>query len=224
MKAVLLLHGALGSASQLNHLKNITGLDQPLFTFDMKGHGMRCDGNSFSIEDLADDVLNYMNDNKITQADIFGYSMGGYVALHLALNHPSKINKVFTLGTKLNWTPEIATQEAVMLNPDRMLEKIPHYAAMLKSIHGNFWKELVLHTAEMMKRLAFKPISAEEMKSIHQSIRLAIADGDSMVTQEETITAFRNLQNGSMLVIPSAKHPLDSVDLKRLTFEIQSFL
>ena len=102
MKAVFLLHGALGSATQLKLLKNNSGVGQPVFAFDMKGHGMRCNGNPFTIEELAEDVLTYMDDYKITIADIFGYSMGGYVALHLALYHPSKINKLMRHSHK-NW-------------------------------------------------------------------------------------------------------------------------
>ena len=47
-----------------------------------------------------------------------GHSMGGYVALKLALKRPELVDRIITLGTKFNWTPEVAAKEVKMLNPD----------------------------------------------------------------------------------------------------------
>ena len=49
----------------------------------------------------------------ITRADIFGYSMGGYVALHAARRHPERIGSIMTLGTKFAWDTPTAEKEFV---------------------------------------------------------------------------------------------------------------
>ena len=43
--------------------------------------------------------------------------MGGYVALHLALHHPERVQRIVTLGTKFRWDPVTAEREAARLDP-----------------------------------------------------------------------------------------------------------
>jgi esterase len=43
---------------------------------------------------LSGDVLHFMNRRNITDAHIIGHSMGGKIAMWLALNHPERINKL----------------------------------------------------------------------------------------------------------------------------------
>src|SRR5688572_5274105 len=103
MKSVILLHGALGSAEQIKELEWALSPHYNVICFDMKGHGKKCDGSGFTIQSLVDDLNNYMQQQAIDSACFFGYSMGGYVALQMAVQHPSKVEQVLTLGTKLRW-------------------------------------------------------------------------------------------------------------------------
>lgn len=50
--------------------------------------------NPYSIADLAHDASGLLNELKITKAHVFGISMGGMIAQHFALNHPSKLDKL----------------------------------------------------------------------------------------------------------------------------------
>lgn len=222
-KNLLLLHGALGSATQLKELEQKLAADFNIYCFDLKNHGSRCDGNAFTINDLADDVLEYINTHHLDSVSVFGYSMGGYIALKLALDHPSKIKQVFTLGTKLKWSAEIAEKETAMLQPELMKEKVPGYVDQLKNLHGNNWDKLVLHTAEMMRNLALQPLTSEEIKSLKQPVRLSLGDKDNMVTLDETLDAFRMLPHGSLAIFPDTRHPIEKVSVERLAFEIKSY-
>ena len=77
-----------------------------------------------------------MNENYIQTIDIFGYSMGGYVALWLARFYPDRVGKIFTLGTKLKWNDEEAEKEIKMLNPEKVELKVPAFAQQLAERHG----------------------------------------------------------------------------------------
>src|SRR6476469_8718981 len=71
---------------------------------NFSGHGGKpMTEAKFSIALFADDVLDYMEKNRIERADIFGYSMGGYVAAYIAKYHPAKVNRIITLATKFYW-------------------------------------------------------------------------------------------------------------------------
>ncbi|MEO8768662.1 MAG: alpha/beta fold hydrolase [Ferruginibacter sp.] len=81
MKHLLLLHGAIGAKDQLDELANSLRSKYHVHTIDFNGHGgSPATDESFSIESFAHDVIKYLQENKINQVAIFGYSMGGYVA------------------------------------------------------------------------------------------------------------------------------------------------
>jgi len=66
---------------------------------EMQGHGRTRDINrDFSYESLADDIAALLDHLKIKQADLFGYSMGGGVAMQVAIRHPEKVRKVVSMS------------------------------------------------------------------------------------------------------------------------------
>lgn len=226
MKSLLLLHGALGSKEQFELLENNLKNDYQVYKLSFAGHG----GEAFSESELtihlfAKQVIEFMDNNKISKIDIFGYSMGGYVALFLAIHFPSRINNIFTFATKFDWSPESAKKESSMLNPDIIELKVPAYAEQLKSIHGdNNWKVLLLKTAEMMLTMANENyLNSELIAKIENKVMIGIGDKDKMVSLEETIAVYRNLQNASLIVLPNTAHPYDRIKLEVLEREIRSF-
>src|SRR5688572_11472647 len=107
---LILLHGALGSQEQLVELKTLLSEEFNVLLLDFSGHGgMEFDG-PFSIDLFVADTIHLMDTHQLSVAHIFGYSMGGYVALKLAHDHPGRADKIITLGTKYSWSPESAAK------------------------------------------------------------------------------------------------------------------
>ncbi len=61
--------------------------------FQGQGHTADID-RPFSYEQFADDTAALLDHVGIEQADVFGYSLGGGVALQLGLRHPSRVRKL----------------------------------------------------------------------------------------------------------------------------------
>jgi esterase/lipase len=225
MKHLLLLHGAIGAKDQFEPLAEKLKNDFTVHTLNFSGHGRLSLPGTFSIEVFADDVLNYLEDNQIDSIDIFGYSMGGYVALFIARRFPDKINRIFTLATKFEWTPDISARETKMLDAEKIAEKIPAFAKQLEHRHGlSDWKQVLSKTADMMRDLgADNPLKDTDYKSIQHQILIAIGDKDAMVTLEETVAVYRELPMANLLVLPNTQHPLEKVEVNRLAFEIGLF-
>lgn len=225
MKQILLLHGAIGAKDQLIPLSEKLNKKFEVHTLNFSGHGGEPMPSTFSIEIFAADVLRYLDKNKINRIDIFGYSMGGYVALYLAKHHPERIGKIFTLATKFAWTPEIAQKEIRMLNADKIAEKIPAFAKILEQRHQpNDWKELLKKTAEMMIQLGEKSaLSLDDMESIQHEVTISIGDQDAMVTMGETKDVVQTLKNGKLLVFEETEHPIEKVSAEELSESILLF-
>jgi pimeloyl-ACP methyl ester carboxylesterase len=62
---------------------------------EMQGHGRTADiRRDFSFENLADDIAALLDYLKIARTDVLGYSMGGGIAMQVAIRHPEKVRKV----------------------------------------------------------------------------------------------------------------------------------
>jgi pimeloyl-ACP methyl ester carboxylesterase len=225
MQHLLLLHGAIGAKSQFAALAEKLKGHFIIHMLDFSGHGGKPLPDTFSIKDFANNVLDYMAENNLNAVNIFGYSMGGYVALYLAKDHPGKVRKVFTLATKFDWTPEIAAREIKMLDPEKLEEKVPAFARQLEARHQpSDWKAVLRKTADMMIGLGNEnPLKTEDYNHINQNVLIGIGDKDQMVTLEETIAAYRCLPQANLIVFPATQHPIEKVDVQRLSNEIITY-
>ncbi|MBL4708020.1 MAG: alpha/beta hydrolase [Flavobacteriales bacterium] len=146
--SILLLHGALGSKKQFKLLKEKLSKQFNFYDFNFEGHGGRESNQAFSIQLFTQNTVEFLEENKLKSIAIFGYSMGAYVALNLAIQHPRLIQKIVTLGIKFDWSKETTAKEISQLNPEKIELKVPAFAQKLKDEHSpNDWKELVLKTA-----------------------------------------------------------------------------
>ncbi|MEO5776875.1 MAG: alpha/beta fold hydrolase [Flavobacterium sp.] len=224
MQKLLLLHGALGSAENFIELTTFLKDDFEIYTFDFDGHGKSISDNPLTIPGFANQVLEFLDENKIEKIAVFGYSMGGYVGLYLAKNHPERIQKLFTLATKMQWTVEGSQKEASMLNPEIIKEKVPKFASALEKLHGQNWERLLPKTAEMMLGLGKSPaLNNEDFSTITTPTLIAVGDKDMMVSIEESMAAYRELLNGQFLVLPNTQHPIERVNSEELAHQIKKY-
>ncbi|MBS1518644.1 MAG: alpha/beta fold hydrolase [Bacteroidetes bacterium] len=226
MKDLLLLHGAIGSSVQLESLAGLLKKEYNVILLNFSGHGGReIPDEPFSIEMFAEDVISLIDKCRIDNPDVFGYSMGGYVALYIARHFPEKLNRIFTLATKFDWNPESSLKESKMLNPEKLPEKLPDFAEELSGRHSPAdWKMVLQKTAEMMVSLGNgNNLSKEDLSNIKNEVRISVGDRDKMVSIEESLDAYRNIENGSFLVMPYTPHPIEKVSVERLSGEISLF-
>lgn len=219
MKTIILLHGAIGAKDQLEPLAvELKQQGYNVFTFSFSGHGQTPFQNNFGIEQFALELEQFIKANYLQQPTIFGYSMGGYVALYLAKQQPTLLGNIITLGTKFEWSPEIAKKEVKMLDSQTIIEKVPKFAEALQKRHGQDWELLLQKTAEMMLSLGNKnALTLNDFTTIENKVLIGLADKDNMVSLEETTAVYKQLKNGAMYMLPNTIHPIETVDVKFLT-------
>jgi len=223
---LLLLHGALGSKNQFDELKEILQKNFEVFAMNFEGHGGLPVENKFSIDLFSNNVLAFLKENNLEKIDVFGYSMGGYVAMNLAVNHPTLISKIITLGTKFNWTSEGVEKEVQLLNPGIIEVKVPKFAHQLAEIHSDDnWKIVMQRTADMMYGLGNgKKIQLHQLEKVKQDVLITVGGKDVMVTIEESESVAEVLVNGELLVIDEFQHPIEKVDKQKLASIIYNFI
>jgi len=215
---ILLLHGALGSKTQLTNLAAKLQETHDVHCFNFEGHGGEESQNPFSIQLFTENVIDYLRINGISSTTIFGYSMGGYVALNLAKKQPSLVNKIITLGTKFDWSVESAEKEVRMLNPSKIEEKIPQFAEYLNQLHQpQDWRAVMTKTSDMMLAMANgAKLFDTDFKNIHTPVVIGLGSEDNMVSYDESAYVVGLIPNATFVTLPGVKHPIDQVELSTL--------
>ena len=94
---MLFLHGFMGRAEDWRGVW--TGLDERFFrtAVDLPGHGasLGMPRDRYTMEGAARSVIEVLDGAGVDRATVVGYSMGGRLALYLALRHPDRCAGLF---------------------------------------------------------------------------------------------------------------------------------
>ena len=103
---IILLHGWINSWDvwrdsmiALAQTRNYRVYALDFWGFGDSAKGVRTTSSVFRVSSYVDMVYQFMNTLGIQQAPVFGHSMGGTVALQMAMEHPDRINKVAVVGS-----------------------------------------------------------------------------------------------------------------------------
>ena len=99
--ALLMLHGGLGSMTDLNPIAERLAGRWRLIGIDLRGHGRSTLGNTpLTYAQHEADVRAVMDALGIARCALFGFSDGGIVAYRLAVSMPERVTRLTTLGAQ----------------------------------------------------------------------------------------------------------------------------
>src|SRR5215207_3952880 len=176
---LVLLHGAYMTIDAMGEVVPSPAKTRRVIAVELQGHGRTADiDRALSYEPMADDTAALRRHIGIEEADIFGYSMGGGIALQVTIRHPEVVRKLVLASVYYNNDgiyPEVLeaietiTPEAFAGTPwreeyDRIApnpEDFPTLVAKLKELDGEIqdWPD-------------------EDIRSIKAPTLLIVADSD----------------------------------------------
>lgn len=223
---IFVVHGALGSAGQLEPVALALGEIGTVHNVELPGHGDTPlpDGSSFSMQAIVDALRDVVLEVPVTSAQndltalpiVFGYSMGGYAALALEAQRPGTFGAIVTLGTKFAWSPELASRELRRLDANFILEKIPKFAKTLEVRHvgSGGWKLLLERTGALLTQLGDTPLLTwETMPMICSRVCMAVGELDDTVSADEAAEYATYIPGGVSRLVAGAPHPIERVSV-----------
>lgn len=100
---VILLHGGAGNGDHWANQVPALGAKYRVIVVDARGHGRSTrDGRPLSYQLMADDLLALMDQLKLDEAALVGWSDGGIIALDVALRHPERVSKLVASGANFD--------------------------------------------------------------------------------------------------------------------------
>lgn len=97
---LVLVRGLARSSSYWLEMRSLLEAERRVVVLDNRGVG-RSDVPSppFRTEDMADDVAEVLRASGVERADVFGISLGGMIAQHVALRHPHRVRRLILACT-----------------------------------------------------------------------------------------------------------------------------
>jgi 2-succinyl-6-hydroxy-2,4-cyclohexadiene-1-carboxylate synthase len=96
-QAVLFLHGFMGSSADWRGLMSVIGPRAFCIAVDLPGHGasLGLPPKTYTIEGATRAVIDVLDRLEVERTSMAGYSMGGRLALYLALRYPGRCSGLF---------------------------------------------------------------------------------------------------------------------------------
>ena len=207
-KPVVLLHGAFGVVEGWSGLLPALARTRQVIMMEMQGHGRTGDiDRPLSFEQMADDTAALLKILHIEEADLFGYSMGGTVALGVAIRHPELVRRVAILGSGTG--PMKDTSEADNV---KQFESITPETFNFPAVKDPYlrvapdptqWQVLVAKIIRLVKD--FKGYAESEVRSIQAETLIMLGDRDGL-RPEHAVEMYRLIPHSQLAIYPYADH------------------
>lgn len=193
---LILLHGGFGSGEMFAPILPDLAKDRRVITVDLQANGRTADvDRPLRWETMADDIAALINHLELKKPNVLGYSLGGGVALRLAIQHPDLIRRLVLLATPAardGWFPEVrggfdvmGAQLADALGPLR-----DAYEQMAPRPED--WPVLLDKAGDLLRQ----PYDwTQELPDITAPVMLIYGDADS-ITPEHVVMVYKLLGGG----------------------------
>jgi pimeloyl-ACP methyl ester carboxylesterase len=204
--------------------------EREVILLDNRGVGASTGAVPDNVDDMARDVLRFVDALGLTEIDVLGFSLGGYVAQELALVRPRLIRRLVLAGTAPQgapgihrWTDEVyalATPDS--FDPDGFIRLFFSGSEESRAKGMEFLGRISARTGEPDEPadLAARDAQLEaitrwgipdpsrltRLAAITQPTLVANGDNDPMMITENSRLLARHLPNAQLRIYPDAGH------------------
>ena len=194
---VVLLHGALsGVETSFGPMVPLLARTRRVIAVEFQAHGRTADiDRPLSIAQLAEDVVALLRHLGIDRADVFGYSMGAEVALHLVTEHPEVVRKAVLASVAYDLKGlHPGTLDGIGdLRPEHLFGTPFHSEYVKVAPRPEDFPTLLAKVTDLDSRLPEWP--ADAIRAITTPTLLIAGDAD-LVRPEHVVEMFRLLGGG----------------------------
>lgn len=223
---LVVLHGANGCGAEMEPLAAVMRPYADVLMPDLAGHGKREPVAEFTIEGLAQDLIDFIVREKLERPILLGYSIGGYVALRVARIAPERIRAVCTIAVKHVFDDGTDKRWMFIGTPAYIREKKPWRVAELERAHPDRdWEDVARASVRLFGRLGEQaPLSPRDLASIRVPVFAISSDRDQLVPWKETVALARAIPGARAAMFYGVAHPLHVLPFLALARTISQWM
>ncbi|MBN8941080.1 MAG: alpha/beta hydrolase [Rhizobiales bacterium] len=197
---MILLHGGLGTIGMLfGQLLPRLARNRQVIAVELQAHGHTADiDRPMRYETMADDIAALVRQFGLRTVDLFGFSLGGGVALQTAIRHPALVRRLVVASTPFRrdgWSAEALAGMAGLTadNATAMAGSLVHQFYAEVAPRPEDWPVLVAKTGELLAR----DYDWSEAVAAIRAPTLILAGDSDLVRTEQAVAMFRLLGGGA---------------------------
>jgi pimeloyl-ACP methyl ester carboxylesterase len=179
-----------------------------VIAIEQQGHGHTADiDRPLTYEQMAEDTAALLRYLEITDADVFGYSMGGMTALGLATRHPDLVRKLVIVSAPYNNGGMRSENLAGMqsLTPEALAGSPQESAYLRAAPNPSDWPTLLIKMGPLQRD--FRGWPAEAIRAIAAPTLFVFGDSDA-IPLDHAVELFRlrgGDVNGDFAGVPESR-------------------
>lgn len=226
--ALVLLHsGGMTHEEWTDHLPAFTHRFRVIAP-DLPGHGSSpLEGDRLHIPNMANAVLDLLDELGIDEAHVVGSSMGGAVALSLALDTPDRVDQLVLYRISHRRPPDAEDNAEWMADPAHWVEM--GLADKLSTWHEpqggpEAWKQVIGRVADTLRPgYPGRETDTQALASIQAPTLIIVGDRDPLVPLEHALAMYETIPEADLWVIPHATHVTATSTWRREIFDKEVF-
>ena len=140
-RPLVVLHGLLGSGRNWRHHATQWAATHRVYCLDMRNHGGSPWRDAMRYEDMAADVVAFVERHRLKNVTLLGHSMGGKIAMLMALQNHTAVKRLVVVDIAPvdyahSWFPEVEAMQSLDMDAittraqadEQLRERVPDAA------------------------------------------------------------------------------------------------
>ena len=221
---LLVFHGLFGMLDNWGSFGKEMGEFFPVHLIDLRNHGKSFHSPEMSHDDLAHDILHYMEFHHLDKVNLLGHSLGGKAVMQFAIKYPIKVEKLIVVDISPKAYPphhqgilkalesvDFQKQTSRQAVEDLLCEYIPDQSVVLFLTKNLYWTD----DKRLDWRFNLKILSEKYTEFVSNAIKFGVFTGETLfvageksnyILPQDEFQIKQQFPNSSVVTIKNAGH------------------
>lgn len=239
---LLVFHGLFGMLDNWGSFGKEMGEFFPVHLIDLRNHGKSFHSSEMSHDDLANDILQYMDFHHLETCNLLGHSLGGKAVMQFAVKFPLKVQKLIVVDISPKAYPPhhqgiikaLQSVDFQLLNTRQEVEEILHQYIPEKSVIQFLTKNLYWTEDKKLNwRFNLQTLADKYSEFVSNAIKFGVFTGDTLfisgaksnyILPQDEFQIKQQFPNSSIVKIKNAGHWVQAENPKDFGEVVKDFL
>lgn len=239
---LLVFHGLFGMLDNWATFGREFGEKLPCHLLDLRNHGKSFHTEEMSHDNMAEDILNYLNQHQIEKAYLLGHSLGGKAVMQFAISYPERVKKIVVVDIapkaypphhqKIMEALQSVDFEKMMSRKEveeKLAESIEEKLVIQFLVKNLYWEQ----EDKLNWRFNLKVLAEKYSDFVGKAIRFGIFEGEILfikgeksyyILPQDEFLIQKQFPKYQLITIKNAGHWVQVENAKDFNEEVSNFL